>query len=141
MGAGPFSGKKFNDLKKKWYDKLSKKGFEDIEQDEVHLKQYSGKTSLSADTQRTNESGQELELDPLYYLPWTKLDETSKYEYYSMCRQFLSTYKFKNKKERIVFELHTEGESIRIIADKVKSYRRKVHETLQRLVKVMRNVR
>lgn len=115
--------KKFKTLQDKWYKKLEKTGFEDAEQDEVYLKQFSGKTGIM--------EGSELR-------GTTELGETYKYNYYRNCREFLDTYKFKNKTEHKMFEMHTEGLGVRVIADKLKTYRRKVHETIQGLVKVMR---
>lgn len=114
--------KNFKNLQVKWYSKLKKSGFEDQEHDEEHLKQYSGKTGIKDDQLRSG---------------LTALGETYKYNYYLKAREFLDTFKFKNKTERKMWELHSEGIGIRVIANKLKTYRRKVHETLQRLVKVM----
>ena len=105
-------------LKAKWYAKLKKKGFEDIEHDEDHLKLYSERfvvRNLGAYANPTLTS--------------------AKVEYYSACRKFQSSYTFKNKKEKGMFEMHSEGISIRDIATKYKTSRRKVHELIKRLVK------
>lgn len=123
---------KLSKLKAKWYAKLKKKGFEDIEHDERNLKQFSGKTSIDDELGRSK-----LER----WAQWGKLPQIKnhiKYEYFSECRRFLEIHKFKNKTERKMFEMHSDGLGVRVIAVSLKTYRRKVHETIQRLVKVMR---
>lgn len=116
-----FKTPKLRKLQAKWYGKLKKKGFEDIEYDEDHLK-------LSSERFVVRNSG-------AYANPTLT---SAKYEYYSSCRKFLNEYTFKNKKERAVFELHSEGVSIRDIATKLRLSRRFVHETIKRLVKGMK---
>lgn len=125
--------KEFAKLKSKWYKKLTKSGFVDEEHSETKLKKFSGVTSIDR-------------IDGTSKLEdWAEWGHSSlsiadhwKSTYYSRCRQFLEEYKFKNKKEKAIFEMHSEGIGIRAIADKLKTYRRKVHETIQRLVKEMK---
>lgn len=112
---------KFKKLQEKWYSKLSKKGFDDIEQDESKLKQWSETYFKKGNLNQSNITV-----------------VTAKLAYYAMCRSFLETHKFKNKIERRMFEMHSEGLGVRVIAVEMKTYRRKAHETVQRLVKVMR---
>lgn len=116
-----FKTPKFKKLQSKWYGKLKDKGFEDIEQDETRLKKWSETFFKKGNLNQSNISVVE-----------------AKYNYYSMCRQFLGEYKFKNKSERKMFEMHSEGLGVRVIAVELKTYRRKVHETVQRLVRIMR---
>lgn len=111
---------KFLKLQQQWYNKLKKKGFVDIEHDEDHLK-------LSSERFVVRNSG-------AYANPTLT---SAKFEYYNNCRKFMSTYLFKNKREKEIFEMHTEGISIRDIATKTRLSRRKVHETIKRLVKEM----
>jgi hypothetical protein len=90
----PFS---FEKLKKEWYTKLKKEGFEDIERHEsatFALKSSSNKFN-TADVARD------------YY---------AKSEYYSMARKFLHDYKFSSNLEKVIWEYHTEAISARDIA-------------------------
>lgn len=124
--------KDFKKLQKKWYERLKRRGFKDIEHDDTHLKQFSGKTSID------REDGSS-KLDTWAEMGITvKIKDHWKTEYYSRARKFLGEYRFKNKTERKIFEMHSEGVGVRVIADKLNSYRRKVHETLQRLVLEMK---
>lgn len=126
--------KDFKKLQDKWYRKLKKSGFVDQEQNEKHLKQPSGIASIY----RPNGSSR---LDD-----WLEMGITSsiknhwKTQYYSRARQFLGEYKFKNRLERTIFEMHVEGIGVRAIADKIKKFKRaSVHNIIKRLVKVMKN--
>lgn len=81
-------------LKEVWHGKLQRSGFEDIERDELRLKTMSNK--FNTDMVRRN---------------WH-----AKSEYYSMAGQFLHNYQFKTRLERIIWEYHANGLSIRDIA-------------------------
>lgn len=125
--------KQFKTLEKKWYARIEKSGFEDIEHDEVNLKQFSGVTS----TYRKDGSSKIED-----WAEWGKsvpIKEHWKTEYYSRCRQFLHEYKFKNKTDKKIFEMHSEGLGERVIAAELKTYRRKVQETLKRIIKDMKS--
>lgn len=111
---------KFKSLRTKWYKKLKDKGFEDIEQDDVRLKQWSDTYFKRNGASQSNNT-----------------IVKAKLAYYSSCRQFLEEYKFKNKIEKQMFAMHSEGIGIRVIAVELKTYRTKVHKILQRLVKEM----
>lgn len=112
---------KFQKLQAKWYKKLKDKGFEDIEQDEARLKKWSETFFTRGDLSQSNVT-----------------IVTAKLDYYHMCRHFLNEYKFKNKTEKIMFEMHTEGLGVRVIAKKLKTYPQKVQTIVHGLVKVMR---
>lgn len=124
--------KSFSKLEKVWYKKLRKSGFVDIEYDEKNLKQFSGKTSIDRDDGSSKLDG------------WHKMGATTsirdhwKFNYYQRARDFLRTYEFKNKTERKIFEMHSEGIGIRVIAKELRTYRRKIHELLQALIKEMK---
>ena len=94
-----------------WYKKLKDSGFEDIERDELYLKRYSG--SL-------NESGKEK-------LSYTKrrLHWESTGDYYSMAAKFLHDYKFTSNLEKVIWEYHAEGMSMRNIAKTLKKLKLK----------------
>lgn len=106
---------KFKKLNDAWKKKLEKSGFVDCEQDENYLKQFSGNF---AKNQESNKSRAVIE---------------GKLQYYSMCRQFLVTHKFKNKLHRKVFELHCEGLGVRKIAERVGTYFNRVQGILKPL--------
>lgn len=94
--------KEFLELKSKWYKKLEKSGFEDIEQDDEALKKWSN--SIGRHESQRNK------------IPSIET-------YYRLAGQFLYDHKFKSKKENIVWKLHSEGLSIRAIVEFVKSKR------------------
>lgn len=77
-----------------WYKKLAKSGFEDIETDEQHLKVWSSKFARK-----------------------TSLDSwQAKASYYTMATNFLNDYPFETPRERIIWEYHANGLSVRDIA-------------------------
>lgn len=84
----------YQSLKEVWYKKLERSGFEDIEKDELNLKQYSSRFNQDAVVRN-----------------WY-----AKREYYSMAGQFLHTYKFGSNLEKVIWEYHTESISVRNIA-------------------------
>lgn len=86
--------KEFNKLEAKWYAKLKKEGFEDIEQNEDTLKLWS--------THRFSR-----EHNTVLY--------EAKEEYYRLAGQFLHEHQFKNLFEKGMWEYHSGGSSIRDI--------------------------
>jgi hypothetical protein len=116
--------KTYQELKTYWYKKLAKSGFEDIENDKQQLKQSSSKFS-----------------EAVVVRTWS-----AKSEYYSMAGQFLHSYKFKTPLERIVWEYHANGISIRDIADTLNKVKRqklkkdKIFAILKRLIKEMKSI-
>lgn len=110
-------------LKAKWEKKLASSGFEDIEQPDGNLKVWHGARFYALSDE-------------------IKINGPQKEEYYRLAGQFLWEYKFPDKKTRRIWELHCEGVGIVKIVEIVKkelgfTYRRKVHETLQKLSKEM----
>lgn len=137
-------GPKFEALKRKWYAKLKRSGFEDIEQDEVYLKKYTGQVSGVDGTGVVKNGGYyEIGLPP-GSITWdfAKQDgirPEALAEYYRWATHQLNEFKFKTKKDYKIWKLHTEGLSIRQIARACKmSYHNKIHSTIQRLVKSMK---
>lgn len=85
------------ELKKEWYEKLKKEGFEDIEVDEHRLKTWStGNGSPYAESYK--------------YKP---LGFAAKADYYSLATHFLNENEFKTRYEEIIWTYHTEGISVR----------------------------
>lgn len=98
----------FKTLQEKWYRKLAKtkskeypNGFQDLEKNEYEFK----KPHLSVTDKR-------------FFKSWK-----IKLEYYSMAGKFLHDYKFKNNRERIIWEYHANGISIRGIVKLLRGVR------------------
>lgn len=83
-----------SELREVWYKKLERSGFDDIEATEYRLKR-----SVHDFT-----------------LPVVNRDWYAKNEYYSMAGLFLNSYKFKSNIEKVIFEYHANGISVRDIA-------------------------
>ncbi len=94
-----FETHNFKKLKDKWYGKLEKSGFKDIEHDEDFLQNPSTPFGR-ADTAQYNQS---------------------KEEYYRLAGHFLHDHKFTNDTEKRVWELHQSGVGTREIARRLPS--------------------
>lgn len=97
--------KEFLELQAKWYKKLEQSGFSDIEQNDDNpgkvggnLKTWSG--SFMANMEKTSFE--------------------DKQRYFELAGQFLHEYKFEDSSEKRVWELHSQGLSIREIARAIK---------------------
>lgn len=110
-------------LKEQWAEKLKKSGFEDIEQDEFYFK-----------------TGSKGVIDP------RRVTWESQAEYYQLSRYFLNDYTFQSERELIVWEYHTNGISIRDIAETLKKVgvkkfgRKPVREMIKRLENIMKKM-
>lgn len=123
------NSKQFKDLQRLWYDKLEKTGFKEIEQEDGLLKRWS--TRVFSDKANGSYYNEKIE----YY--------KSREEYYRLAGHFLHDYKFANKKEHRIWELHAEGVSIQAIVEimtkaRFKTSIKRAHQTIQRLVKEMK---
>lgn len=105
----------FKQLQQKWYGKIAKQGFVDIED--------------------TNSPKERL-------LKWASWDfvrkRTQQYmearrQYYLDCTEFLGWYKFANTRERKIWALHADGLSCRAVAAKVSLQKSRVHTILKAL--------
>jgi len=87
----------FKELKDKWYKKLAKTGFRDIEDaNEDRLKEW--------------------------HASWfRKYYDKEKDEYYTLAIDFATNYKFKNALEQFIWYKHSEGHSVRQISDILKT--------------------
>lgn len=126
--SNQFKTKEFKKLNKLWYGKLKKEGFEDIERKD-----------------KTGQKEERVVNSPLHYIAknYTLLQFEVKEEYYRMAGQFLHEHKFKSLYEREVWELHSNGVSIRNIVKKLKArkqtaYRDLVHGVIKALVTEMK---
>lgn len=113
----------YESLKKTWYAKLKKSGFEDLEKDE-----YNFKAGTHGSYFRTKETVRN------YY---------AKSEYYSIAGQFLHNYEFESNLEKVIWEYHANGISIRNIVMLLKKVRIKrnkddIHKVLKKLVTEMK---
>lgn len=99
-----------NKLQKLWYSKLKADGFEDIEQENGMLKEWSSKFYTSQ-FKETNGTKAEDKI-PINY---------AKAEYYRLAEHFLNSHKFKNRLESLIWNLHSQGMSFREIAKKLKN--------------------
>jgi hypothetical protein len=93
--------KDFQKLQKKWYNKLAKAGFKDLENVFV-----SGEPLLHWDS---------IEFQR-YFSPDSFLERQ---RYYELAGQLLNEFKFKDKRDKKIWEMHTKGVSQRDIAKKV----------------------
>lgn len=106
-----------------WYAKLEKAGFDDIEQRDGNLKQW----ACSAFGSRHS----------------NKHLFNSKSKYYELAGQFLHENQFETEREKIIWELHSEGVGMTGIAQEIKRRRYKVksrssvHAIIQKLAKEM----
>lgn len=120
--SSPFRTKKFQNLKERWYAKLAKSDFKDIEQDELNLKEWESH-SFSARYNRH-----------LF---------ASKEAYYQLVGQFLYSHPFNTEHQKFIWECHSEGKSTRAISKELKTKKWRpnskdsVSRTIRQLAKVM----
>lgn len=114
------SSKEFKALQAKWYSKLEKSGFEDIEKHEGFLK-WSPRQTLNKSYNKDRK-------------PFLDAKET----YFRLAGYFLYDYEFVKKNDRIIWKLHAEGVSYRqmstLLKDKnIKKSVTSIKETIHRL--------
>ena len=112
------------ELKEIWYAKLKEAGFDDIEQDEYKLKMWSNRVYIE---------------NP------NPVQREAKETYYILASRFLHDYKFKNQKDKIIWEYHANGISMRnivkILEDvKIKTNRNAVCVIVNRLATEMKKM-
>lgn len=112
-----FDSEQFKALNKHWQEKLKKTGFEDIEQEDGRLKIWSANflsNHFSDTTYRAKET------------------------YYRLASQFLHEYRFKNKKEKSIWEEHCSGKGRREICKLLNLKEFYVRKTLERFIALMK---
>lgn len=102
--------------REKWYGKLKKSGFRDIEHDDDTLTEYSS----------------------VYFKKHTFEEIEAKQRYHDMAISFLEHYKFETNKDRIIWEYHANNISVRDIAEllkkvKIRTNRNSVSQVVRRL--------
>ncbi len=110
-------------LQAKWYAKLEKAGFKDIEQDDDNLKQWHSHRFLVSNNYSKD-----------------KFDD--KENYFRLAGQFLHEHKFQSVLDKKIWEAHSEGLSVREIVKtlkqkNIKVYKNLVHVTITRLAAIM----
>ena len=118
MEQNPYKTAKFKKLFEKWNKKLVKAGhneIEDFSKSEPTLKSFHDKEMYKR------------------RITQDEFDSTSKY--YSNAVDLLNTYKFTSDFERKVWELHSNGMSVRKIAKQVKKGKTWVHVTIAKVRK------
>lgn len=110
--------KEFEALRAKWYAKLKKDEFDDIEQLDGQLKVHSQRIIRAQEN---------------------KVAHEAKVDYYRLAGQFLHEYQFKRGLDKFIWSRHADGVSLRDIAEEIKTKKRKtidknkVHEIVKRL--------
>lgn len=108
----------FKKLQREWYRKLKKSGFEDAEQDEVNLNQWSTYIKHRH----------------------TPSEFQAQQEYFQLAGQFLHNYRFLDDRDKQIWTLHSEGLTIseicKVITDPRKS-KSTVRNVVTRLKKIM----
>ena len=89
----------YQEQKEIWYKRLKDDGFKDLEHDDG---------TINIGVPRSMQ-GQDAELRQLVQ------------DYYCMCYYFLNSHRFENELEKVVWEYHTEGLSVRDISKALKS--------------------
>jgi len=108
----------YKKLRKVWYKKLAKSGFEDIESDDSNLKVWSSKF--------THEK--------------TVTSYKAKEEYYYMANSFLNSYSFETSLEKTIWTYHAEAISIRNIVKLLKKVKIKTNrQTVFLILKNLKN--
>lgn len=108
--SSPFNSKSFRDLQTKWYKRLEKKGFQDIERTSGALKL--NHADYFADKRR--------------YSPEMVM---GKQNYYRLACEFVHIHEFNTRTEKAIWELHAEGHSDRDITKMLKNKRARIYRT------------
>lgn len=111
--------KDFKKIQKEWYSKLKESGFDDIEVEEkgkIRLKKW----------------------DSVYFFCRHTSDEFfMKKKYYEMVTDFLNSYPFDREQDRTVWKFHSEGLTVRAIAEETQMKSCQVFLILSSLKKKM----
>lgn len=101
--------KDFKALQTEWYRLLKDEGFDDIEQSDGNLKVWTCYR---------------------FKVPYNEVSHRARVNYYRLAGQFLYDHKFKNKRERTIWELHSQGISDRQITHMMKKRNFKIYKFL-----------
>lgn len=95
----------FKRLKKEWDRKLAASGFDDIEKNDTE-------NIVTNEIIKTGEN---------MYMHYVDFVENAGLDYYQFCHQILREFNFKRELDRVVFELYTEGRTVREISSDLES--------------------
>src|SRR5271166_3389270 len=115
--------KELKQLTQKWNKKLEKEGLGDIENRSGKLHRYHSRDFIPGNRAR-------LQINH---------DQDATQKYYTQCEHFLNAHKFKNKRERKIWEMYSAGVSGREIARTLRFDRWKMLDVLKRLKEEMKN--
>lgn len=120
---------KFKKLQSVWYKKLEKEGFKDIEQDEDKLLRWDSFTFIANYTNYERAHG-ERKLDATWF--------AAKEEYFQLATDFLHEHKFNSEKDRLIWEMHSNGAYISEIYRELTSRKMKVYlDGINKIVKTL----
>ena len=127
-------------LKDKWYAKLKKEGFNDIESDEDNLKRWDHMYFVARHTNFETKSNPKL--GGASTSTWSGLAFTSRQEYFQLAGVFLYEHQFETETDRLVWELHYSGETAVGVYRALKKKNKKiglgsVQKVIKRLSEVM----
>lgn len=110
-----YQSKKFKCLQAKWYDALRNDGFKDAEKNEYLIN-----------------------WDSQYFMShYSPTNYEAKESYYRYAGFFLNEYKFKNRRDKIVWEYHSMGIPIRDIAVTLKVKKWIIEKIIKELKQIM----
>lgn len=98
-----FKTKEFLELQAKWYEKLKKDKFNDIERNETTL--HLSHAGYFSDLRKNPNHPDVIE---------------AKQNYYRLAGQFTHEHKFKSRRQKRIWQLHADGKSVRQIAEILK---------------------
>ncbi len=113
---------------KEWYEKLRKEGFKDIERHDWD-----------------DSSGFGLKrFDSFHFIDtrYGDIDKDSfqaKSEYFRLATHFLNEHTFEDPLDRYIWEMHSEGKSIRDIEKSMKAAKTKIHARIKAVERLMIN--
>ena len=108
--------KEFKTLQREWYKKLKDSGFKEIED-----------TSSPLEMLKTWHSS--------YFINRNTPDTfLAKQSYFQSASRFLHSNKFKSEKDRLIWEMHCDGATLRGIASELKEKLWFVHRTVNNLI-------
>lgn len=113
----------FKKLQAKWYRKLGKNGFKDIE---------------------NTESPQEMLHEwasRFFHNSFNQTKFTARREYYYRAEQFLYSHSFESALDLYIWESHASGKSLREIAEEIKKRKIKMNkDTINKIIHVLRKI-
>jgi hypothetical protein len=128
-----YASQAFKDLQAKWYRKLERTGFKDLEDKLERLKEYSTTKWKEGHPAKARQQSKEKQND--HFLAAV----ASKEEYYRAAGHWLYDHKFDKKVEFKVWELHAEGATARQIYTKLRLTKNEVRSILHKLTRLFKH--